>query len=62
MLLACNKIEKANKIAVYYNECYLIMANFMAFIFIGTQVMPSFGQAKLSKLLVKIFCYDKMSR
>lgn len=35
-------MKKANKIAVYYNECYLITANFKAFIFISTQVVQSF--------------------
>ena len=55
-------MEKASKIADYYNERYLIKASFMAFIFIGTQVVQSFKQVKLLKLSVKNFCHDKMSR
>ena len=62
ILLACNKMEKASKIADYYNERYLIKASFMAFIFIGTQAVQSFKQVKLLKLSVKNFCHDKMSR
>ena len=59
ILLACNKMKKANKIADYYNECYLIMANFKAFIFIGTQVVQPFIHVKLSKSSVKIFAMIK---
>ncbi len=59
ILLACNKIEKAVKFADYYNECYLIMANFKAFIFIGTQVVQSFIHVNLSKSSVKIFAMIK---
>jgi len=35
-------MEKANKIADYYNERYLITASFIAFIFIDTHVVQSF--------------------
>lgn len=46
-------MEKASKIADYYNECYLIMANFMALEFIRTQLMQAFTHINLSDFMIK---------